>query len=196
MCGVFSVVVVVDFHWNIIKEYFLEMVCSVLYSSVMSAFHSVLQFCFLLCGIQCLTPECYLSNISCFMINMDMLHDLSIFVGITFWNVINMQTCFHVSGGYGSVFLNKARQVEACSCSEILEFPLVLGRDFAGRVVAKGLGVGHDVNIGDEVWGALPPHQQGCHAQFVRVNKSLVSKHTYFTVYLKDEVECVGAVGY
>ncbi|XP_021917276.1 reticulon-4-interacting protein 1 homolog, mitochondrial isoform X2 [Zootermopsis nevadensis] len=79
-------------------------------------------------------------------------------------------------GGYGSVFLNKARQVEACSFSEILEFPLVLGRDFAGRVVAKGLGVGHDVSIGDEVWGALPPHQQGCHAEFVRVNKSLVHR--------------------
>lgn len=86
----------------------------------------------------------------------------------------------HVSAGYGSVFLNKARQVETCSFSEVLEFPLVLGRDFAGRVVAKGLGVGRDVNIGDEVWGALPPHQQGCHAQFVRVNKSLVSEYCRF----------------
>jgi len=60
----------------------------------------------------------------------------------------------------------------------MLEFPLVLGRDFSGRVVGKGLGVGQDINIGDEVWGALPPHQQGCHAQFVRVNKSLVSQCT------------------
>jgi len=72
------------------------------------------------------------------------------------------------------VLLNKARQIEACSFSETLEFPLVLGRDFSGRVVAKGLGVGHYVNIGDEVWGALPAHQQGCHAQYVRVNKTLV----------------------
>lgn len=87
------------------------------------------------------------------------------------------------------MFLNKARQVEACSFSEILEFPLVLGRDFAGRVVAKGLGVGHDVSIGDEVWGALPPHQQGCHAEFVRVNKSLVSEHTNFIICLKGKVE-------
>lgn len=75
------------------------------------------------------------------------------------------------------MFLNKARQVEACSFSEIVEFPLVLGRDFSGRVVAKGLGVGHDINIGDEVWGALPPHLQGCHAQFVRVNKTVVSEY-------------------
>jgi len=79
-------------------------------------------------------------------------------------------------GGYGSVLLNKARQIEACSFSEMLEFPLVLGRDFSGRVVAKGLGVGHYVNIGDEVWGALPAHLQGCHAQYVRVNKILVCK--------------------
>jgi hypothetical protein len=94
---------------------------------------------------------------------------------LAFLNLIHVQACLHVSGGYGSAFLNKARQVEACSFSEI-EFPLVLGRDFSGRVVAKGLGVGHDVNIGDEVWGALPPHLQGCHAQFVRVNKTLVSE--------------------
>ncbi|XP_069694032.1 reticulon-4-interacting protein 1 homolog, mitochondrial isoform X2 [Periplaneta americana] len=32
------------------------------------------------------------------------------------------------------------------------------------------------MNVGDEVWGALPPHQQGCHAQYVIVNKSLVHK--------------------
>lgn len=79
-------------------------------------------------------------------------------------------------GGYGSVLLNKARQIAACSFSEMIEFPLVLGRDFSGRIVAKGLEVGHYVNIGDEVWGALPPHLQGCHAQYVRVNKALVCK--------------------
>jgi hypothetical protein len=88
-----------------------------------------------------------------------------------------VQAFLHVSGGYGSVLLNKARQVEACSFSEIVEFPLVLGRDFSGRVVEKGLGVGYDINIGDEVWGALPPHLQGCHAQFVLVNKTLVSEY-------------------
>jgi hypothetical protein len=98
-------------------------------------------------------------------------------MNINILSLINVQACLHVSGGYGSVFLNKARQVEACSLSEIVEFPLVLGRDFSGRVVAKGLGVGHDINIGDEVWGALPPHLQGCHAQFVRVNKTSVSEY-------------------
>lgn len=72
------------------------------------------------------------------------------------------------------MLMNKIRQIEACSFSETLEFPLVLGRDFSGRVVAKGLGVGHHVNIGDEVWGALPAHMQGCHAQYVQVNKNLV----------------------
>lgn len=98
-------------------------------------------------------------------------------MNVNILSLIGVQACLHVSGGYGSVFLNKARQLEACSFSEIVEFPLVLGRDFSGRVFAKGLGVGHDINIGDEVWGALPPHLQGCHAQFVRVNKTLVSEY-------------------
>jgi hypothetical protein len=105
-------------------------------------------------------------------------------MNVNILNILNVHAILNVSGGYGSVFLNKARQVEACSFSEVVEFPLVLGRDFSGRVVAKGLGVGHDINIGDEVWGALPPHQQGCHAQFVRVNKTLVSEHADFIMYL------------
>lgn len=99
-------------------------------------------------------------------------NDVLIQIAATSINPIDLA----MMGGYGSVLLNKARQVEACSFSDIVEFPLVLGRDFSGRVVAKGLGVRHDINIGDEVWGALPPHLQGCHAQFVRVNKTLVHK--------------------
>jgi NADPH:quinone reductase-like Zn-dependent oxidoreductase len=98
-------------------------------------------------------------------------------MNVNILNLINVQAYLHVSGGYGSVYLNKVRQVEACSFSEVLEFPLVLGRDFSGRVVGKGLRVGYDINIGDEVWGALPPYLQGCHAQFVRVNKTSVSEY-------------------
>ena len=82
---------------------------------------------------------------------------------------------FVVTAGYGSVLLNKARQVEACSLSDVLEFPLVLGRDFTGHVVSKGHGVGNHLKVGDEVWGSMPPHQQGSHAQFVKVNKCFVS---------------------
>ncbi|KAJ9583202.1 hypothetical protein L9F63_022449 [Diploptera punctata] len=99
-------------------------------------------------------------------------NDIIVRVSASSINPIDMA----MMAGYGSVLLNKARQVESCSLSETLEFPLVLGRDFCGQVVSKGHAVGSHVQVGDEVWGSLPPHQQGCHAQFVRVNKRLVEK--------------------
>nr|CAD7401812.1 unnamed protein product [Timema poppensis] len=78
--------------------------------------------------------------------------------------------------GYGSKLLGIFRQVLACNSSEIIEFPLILGRDFSGRVISKGHGVGPDLKLGDEVWGVVPPHRQGCHAERVVVNKNLLHK--------------------
>jgi len=47
---------------------------------------------------------------------------------------------------------------------------LILGRDFAGEVVAKGAEVGSEhLNIGDAILGVVAPYQHGCHAQFVTV---------------------------
>ncbi|XP_063238794.1 reticulon-4-interacting protein 1 homolog, mitochondrial [Bacillus rossius redtenbacheri] len=77
-------------------------------------------------------------------------------------------------GGYGSGLLGVLRQVSSCSLQRTLEFPLTLGRDFAGRVVGKGHGVNSELELGDEVWGAAPPHSQGSHAERVVVSKSLV----------------------
>ncbi|XP_066991829.2 reticulon-4-interacting protein 1 homolog, mitochondrial [Anabrus simplex] len=78
--------------------------------------------------------------------------------------------------GYGSTILNGLRQAEACSISPIIEFPLTLGRDFSGRVIGKGHNVGNNFNIGDDVWGVLPPHRQGSHAQRVLISQSLIHK--------------------
>lgn len=55
-----------------------------------------------------------------------------------------------------------------------IEFPLTLGRDFSGTIVSKGHGVGERLQLGDEVWGVIPVEQQGCHAEYVIANSSLV----------------------
>ena len=58
-----------------------------------------------------------------------------------------------------------------------IEFPLILGRDFAGTIVQKGLGVSdRDLNVGDDVWGVVPVHKQGCHGEYVVVDKSCLSQ--------------------
>lgn len=54
-----------------------------------------------------------------------------------------------------------------------VEFPLILGRDFAGEVVAKGSNVA-DINVGDVVMGVVAPYEQGCHAEYVTVIRNQV----------------------
>lgn len=66
------------------------------------------------------------------------------------------------------------RQVEKCSTND-LEFPMVLGRDFAGEVVAKGNAVSSELMVGDQVFGVTPPHRSGCHAQYVVAHKDWVN---------------------
>jgi NADPH:quinone reductase-like Zn-dependent oxidoreductase len=58
--------------------------------------------------------------------------------------------------------------------SRTLEFPLTLGRDFAGEVVECGLGV-RGIRPGDKVWGVTSPQHQGSHAQFVVATTDTVS---------------------
>lgn len=67
------------------------------------------------------------------------------------------------------------RQVQKCSFRKELEFPLTLGRDFAGIVTNMGHSANNKVQIGDEVWGVVPPHEQGSHAEQVIVSKHYVS---------------------
>lgn len=74
-------------------------------------------------------------------------------------------------GGYGNVLLNLIRQAESASLEPQVEFPLILGRDFAGEVVAKGNNVSTELMVGDTVFGVIPPHHQGCHAEYVVADK-------------------------
>ncbi|XP_055591640.1 reticulon-4-interacting protein 1 homolog, mitochondrial isoform X2 [Uranotaenia lowii] len=74
--------------------------------------------------------------------------------------------------GYGASVLNAMR----CNKSDI-EFPLILGRDFAGEIVQKGFGIpDRDLGVGDQVWGVVPLNRQGCHAEYVVVDRCCLSK--------------------
>lgn len=77
-------------------------------------------------------------------------------------------------GGYGTTLLNLMRKANCSRESDELELPLTLGRDFAGVVVSKGHSVGNKLELGEEVWGVVPPEQQGCHANYVVVNSKMV----------------------
>lgn len=70
--------------------------------------------------------------------------------------------------GYGRTILNTARGGE-------IEFPLILGRDFSGVVIAKGLNVDHSIKPGDAVYGFRPLHRQGTFSEVITVNKSHVT---------------------
>lgn len=37
------------------------------------------------------------------------------------------------------------------------------------------MSVREDIQIGDKVWGVVPPHKSGCHAEYVVVDESCVS---------------------
>lgn len=90
--------------------------------------------------------------------------------GLTYYNFIYMRP-----EGYGQVLLGRVRQAKKMSLFRPVEFPLTLGRDFTGEVVAKGSGVTDDLNVGDIVMGVAAPFQQGCHAQFVSVPDAQVN---------------------
>ncbi|KAH0540056.1 reticulon-4-interacting protein 1, mitochondrial-like [Cotesia glomerata] len=75
-------------------------------------------------------------------------------------------------GGYGSKVLNFMRKIRKMNGE--IEFPLTMGRDFSGVIIAKGHNVGEKLKLGDEVWGVVPVEQQGCHATHVIVDNNLV----------------------
>ncbi|KAG5346359.1 RT4I1 protein, partial [Acromyrmex charruanus] len=82
-----------------------------------------------------------------------------------------------MTDGYGNTFLNVLRKTKNLFFRTLgeLDLPLTLGRDFAGIVISKGYNVGDRLEIGKEVWGVVPIEQQGCHANYVIVDSSLVN---------------------
>ncbi|XP_063698068.1 reticulon-4-interacting protein 1 homolog, mitochondrial isoform X2 [Culicoides brevitarsis] len=74
--------------------------------------------------------------------------------------------------GYGSNFLNLTRKLVNNT-----EFPLVVGRDFVGEVVQKGMNVPErEARVGQQVWGVMPVHKQGCHRDFIVLNKNYLTE--------------------
>lgn len=74
-------------------------------------------------------------------------------------------------GGYGSTLFNILR------LSSSIPFPITLGREFVGTIIRKGMMIRDtEFNHGDKVWGIVPFHHQGSHAELVKVDKFLVSK--------------------
>ncbi|XP_045766371.1 reticulon-4-interacting protein 1 homolog, mitochondrial [Maniola jurtina] len=73
-------------------------------------------------------------------------------------------------GGYGARVLNALRALADGAAGDAaggVEFPLVAGRDFAGEVVLCGARA--RLRRGQAVWGVVPPHWPGAHAQYVLV---------------------------
>lgn len=75
--------------------------------------------------------------------------------------------------GYGKTVFGMLKQITECSFSA-KEFPLIPGRDFSGKVVHVGKAV-TKLKYGDEVWGVVPPQQNGSHAEYVLTNICSVS---------------------
>ncbi|KAL0872272.1 hypothetical protein ABMA27_004662 [Loxostege sticticalis] len=73
--------------------------------------------------------------------------------------------------GYGSRLLNVLRGLEG---AEGVEFPLVGGRDFVGTVARCGPAA--RVREGQRVWGVVPPHRPGSHADYVLVRDRWVGE--------------------
>lgn len=67
------------------------------------------------------------------------------------------------------------RQARKKSLFKPVEFPLTLGRDFVGEIVAVGAKVADkDLKVGDVVIGVVAPFEQGCHAEYVAVPETQV----------------------
>lgn len=76
--------------------------------------------------------------------------------------------------GYGRNIIDVLRSVQHFPYSSD-RFPLILGRDFSGEVVAVGQGVKH-FQAGDEVWGATMAGHQGSHAEYIAASSNIISK--------------------
>lgn len=71
------------------------------------------------------------------------------------------------------MLLKTLRQIEFLCERNNPEFPLTLGRDFAGVVIAKGSSVS-SFELGDEVYGVVKPQSRGCHAEYTVTSNTLV----------------------
>lgn len=78
--------------------------------------------------------------------------------------------------GYGSEMIGLLRKIRTGS-----ELPLTLGRDFSGKVISKGFSPckSKELQVGQQVWGVVPVHLQGSHAETVLVPNAVVCNILY-----------------
>lgn len=82
--------------------------------------------------------------------------------------------------GFGSTIFNVFR----CTNSNAIEFPLTMGRDFAGTIVHKGMAARAECELGESVWGVVPLHRTGCHAQYVTVDSNNVNFNRTYRMFI------------
>jgi len=80
--------------------------------------------------------------------------------------------------GYGQEVLNKLRVAQQGMTGQGFgsEFPLVLGRDFAGTVLDSGSSAFKEFKPGTKVFGATFPSQTGTHQEYIKVDMSSLTK--------------------
>jgi NADPH:quinone reductase-like Zn-dependent oxidoreductase len=74
-------------------------------------------------------------------------------------------------------------RVRAGLYSSQVKFPLVLGRDFSGRVAAVGDGV-TDLKIGDDVFGVLDAGREGTYCEKIAIRAAIVAKKPAVLSYI------------
>lgn len=81
--------------------------------------------------------------------------------------------------GYGSNMINLLRKLDKAEkgiwTQDEIEFPLTVGRDFAGEVLYVGESV-KDIKVGDKVMGVVSPQGQGSHAEYVVTSENNVCR--------------------
>lgn len=78
-----------------------------------------------------------------------------------------------MAAGYGRNLINLYKTLVNQEIGSS-EFPLTLGRDFSGVIVDVGSQV-KNLQIGDEVWGAIDAKRQGTHAEFCLASEKEIS---------------------
>lgn len=92
----------------------------------------------------------------------------------------------YVLRGYGRSILKYFRQMRT-------EFPIILGRDFSGVVLAKGPNVDKSIKVGDEVYGVKGATDSGTFSEVITVNKALVND--FKQIQKRYDVNCLTSSG-
>jgi NADPH:quinone reductase-like Zn-dependent oxidoreductase len=89
--------------------------------------------------------------------------------------------CLLLIDGYGHEVFEKYLKINENLKGDTMQSSgQILGRDFAGTIMATGLGV-EKFKPGQQVMGYIPPPLSGSHAQFVTVNVSPLKDNSFYS---------------